>query len=51
VGCHCNGSGGVLRRYQLVKTDGTALTYASKTEALAALSAAPRGSRVVTTTP
>jgi hypothetical protein len=40
-----------VRRYQLVMADGSSTTYESKTVALAALSDAPRGSRVVTTTP
>jgi hypothetical protein len=40
-----------VQRYQLVLPNGASATYASKTEALAAMSAAPRGSRVITRSP
>jgi hypothetical protein len=51
TGCNCGNGGGAAQRYQLVMPNGSSATYASKTEALAAMSAAPTGSRVVTKTP
>jgi hypothetical protein len=50
VSCNC-GPGGAAQRYQLVLPNGASATYASKTEALAAMSAAPAGARVITRTP
>jgi hypothetical protein len=50
VSCNC-GPGGAAQRYQLVLPNGASATYASKTEALAAMSTAPAGARVITRTP
>jgi hypothetical protein len=54
TGCNCSG-GGAAQRYQLVLPNGASATYASKTEALAAMSALPAdtapGARVITRTP
>jgi len=48
--CNCGSTGGTGTKYQLVGPDGQVKgTYLSKTEAIAALSVQPSGSKVVTT--
>jgi len=47
--CKCGGAKGTGPRYQLKDPSGTVLgTYVSRTEAIAAMSAAPSGSTVIT---